>query len=146
MLNIFRKKKNSTNLDIFAPVNGNILPITEVPDPVFSEKMMGEGDAFIPTDGMFRSPVNGKVVQVFPTHHANGLVTNDGTEILIHIGVETGALEGKGFSMKVEEGDEVTVGQLLVKAELNYIEKHASSIVTPMVKIGRATCREREHK
>ena len=133
MLNIFRKKKNSTNLDIFAPVNGNILPITEVPDPVFSEKMMGEGVAFIPTDGMFRSPVNGKVVQVFPTHHAIGLVTNDGTEILIHIGLETVALEGKGFSMKVEEGDEVTVGQLLVEAELNYIEKHASSIVTPMV-------------
>src|SRR5699024_12319530 len=89
MLNIFRKKKNSTNLDIFAPVNGNILPITEVPDPVFSEKMMGEGVAFIPADGMFRSPVNGKVVQVFPTHHAIGLVTNDGTEILIHIGLET---------------------------------------------------------
>ena len=130
---IFKKKKNNINLDIFAPVNGNIIPNTEVPDPVFSEKMMGEGVAFIPADGMFRSPINGKVVQVFPTHHAIGLVTDCGTEILIHIGLETVALEGKGFSMKVEEGDEVTVGQLLVEVELDYIEKHASSTITPMV-------------
>lgn len=130
---LFQKKKNTSNLEILSPVNGEIIPITEVPDPVFSEKMMGEGIAFVPTDGKFRSPIHGKVIQVFPTNHAIGLVADDGTEVLIHIGLETVILKGEGFSMKVEVGDEVTAGQLLVDVDLNYIREHASSIVTPMV-------------
>lgn len=133
VLSFFKQKNNKLNLNILAPVNGNIISITEVPDPVFSEKMMGEGVAFIPKDGKFRAPVNGKVIQVSPTKHAVALVTSDETEILIHIGLETVALDGKGFSMKVEVGDDVTIGQLLVEAELDYIQEHASSIVTPMV-------------
>ena len=133
VLGFLKKKRNNDKVDIFAPVKGNILPITEVPDPVFSEKMMGEGVAFVPADGMFRSPVNGKVIQIAPTKHAIGIVTKEGVEILIHIGLETVALDGKGFSVQVEVGDEVTVGQLLVEAELDYIQEHASSIVTPMV-------------
>lgn len=132
-LSFFKKKSNKSNLEIFSPVNGEIIPITEVPDPVFSQKMMGEGIAFVPSDGKFCSPINGEVIQVFPTKHAIGLVATDGTEILIHIGLETVSLKGEGFSMKVEEGDEVTVGQLLVDVELEYIRAHASSIITPMV-------------
>lgn len=131
--NFFKKRKDKSNVELLVPVTGEIIPITEVPDPVFGEKMMGEGIAFIPTDGKFYSPVQGEIVQVAPTKHAVGIVTDDGTEILIHIGLETVALKGKGFSMKVALGDKVTVGQLLVEVDLGYIGKHASSIVTPMV-------------
>lgn len=131
--NFFKKTNNKSKLEIFAPINGKIIPITEVPDPVFSEKMMGEGIALIPTDGKVSSPINGKIIQVSPTKHAVGLVADDGTEILIHIGLETVALKGEGFNVKVEVGDQVEVGQLLIDFDLKYIEEHASSTVTPMV-------------
>ena|SRR5690554_3143643 len=131
--NFLKRGKDKPSIEILAPVNGKIIPITEVPDPVFSEKMMGEGIAFIPVDGKFCSPVNGKVIQVFPTKHAIGIVADDGTEILIHIGLETVALKGEGFTTAVEVGEKVVAGQLLVDVDLDYIRKHASSIVTPMV-------------
>lgn len=132
-LNFPKKGKDKPSIEILAPVNGKIIPIIEVPDPVFSEKMMGEGIAFIPVDGKFCSPVNGKVIHVFPTKHAIGIVADDGTEILIHIGLETVALKGEGFTTEVEVGEKVVVGQVLVDVDLDYIRNHASSIVTPMV-------------
>lgn len=131
--NFFKKTKETSKLDIFTPMNGKIVPITEVPDPVFSEKMMGEGIALIPTEGKVCSPINGKIIQVSPTKHAVGLVAEDGTEILIHVGLETVALKGEGFEVAVEVGDQVKVGQLLINVDLDYIEKHASSIITPLV-------------
>lgn len=133
VFNFLKKNKNKSALEIFTPVNGKIIPITEVPDPVFGEKMMGEGIAFVPTDGKVCSPIQGKVIQVSPTKHAVGLAAEDGTEILIHIGLETVALKGEGFTVNVEVGDNVNVGQLLIDVDLDYIGKHASSIVTPMV-------------
>lgn len=131
--NLFKKSKQEAKLEILAPVNGEIIPLEEVPDPVFSEKMMGEGIALIPSDGKFHSPVKGKVIQVAPTKHAIGILAEDGTEILMHIGLETVALKGEGFKVKVETGDEIAVGQLLVEADIAYIREHAKSTVTPIV-------------
>lgn len=131
--NLFKKKKQAVSFGIVAPVNGEIIPLTDVPDPVFSEKMMGEGIAIIPADGQFVSPVNGKIIQVFETKHAIGILGEDGSEILIHIGLETVALKGEGFEVKVKEGDEVAVGELLIEADLDYIHEHAESVVTPIV-------------
>lgn len=133
VFNFFKKTSKKSALEIFAPVNGKVIPITEVPDPVFGEKMMGEGIAFVPADGKVCSPINGEVIQVSPTKHAVGLAAEDGTEILIHIGLETVALKGEGFTVNVEVGDKVSVGQSLIDVDLHYIEEHASSIVTPMV-------------
>ena len=133
VLNFFKKNKKASNLEILAPVNGKIIPIEEVPDPVFAQKMMGEGIAIVPTDGEIHSPVKGKIIQVAPTKHAIGILAEDGTEILIHIGLETVALEGKGFTVKVAVDDEVSVGQLLIEVDLEYIGTHATSIITPIV-------------
>jgi sugar PTS system EIIA component len=127
--NFFKK----ANVQIYAPVNGEIIPIEQVPDPVFSQKMMGEGVAIIPTNGGIYAPADGTVILVAATKHAVGIRTKDGTEILIHVGLETVALNGEGFSVAVEEGDKVSLGQLLIDVEWEYIRKHAKSSVTPIV-------------
>lgn len=131
--NLFKKTNKEPKLEIIAPVNGEIVPLEEVPDPVFSEKMMGEGIAMLPTDGKFHAPVKGKVIQVAPTKHAVGILAEDGTEILMHIGLETVSLKGEGFQVMVETGDKITAGQLLIEADIDYIREHAKSIVTPIV-------------
>lgn len=127
--NFFKKEK----LHIVAPVNGSIVPIEEVPDPVFSQKMMGEGVAILPKEGNIFSPVNGKVILVAATKHAIGLRADDGSEILIHVGLETVALNGEGFKMAVHDGDKVSVGQLLMEVDWEYIRTHAKSTITPIV-------------
>ncbi len=126
---LFKKR----NVEIYAPVNGEIIPLDQVPDPVFNQKMMGEGVAVIPNEGTFRAPVEGTVVLIADTKHAIGLRTNDGTEVLIHIGLETVSLQGKGFTVLVETGDTVSLGQPLIEVDLEYIREHATSIVTPII-------------
>ncbi|MEH6991937.1 PTS glucose transporter subunit IIA [Neobacillus drentensis] len=129
---VFSFKKKS-KLQILAPVNGAIIPLEEVPDPVFSQKMMGEGIAVIPTAGNIHAPVNGTVILIAATKHAIGIRADDGTEILIHAGLETVALNGKGFVLAVHEGDRISVGQLLIEVDWDYIQKHVKSTVTPIV-------------
>lgn len=90
------------------PVNGKVVPIDEVDDPVFSQKMMGDGFGVVPSDGDVYSPGSGKVVSVFPTQHAVGLELDNGVEVLIHIGIDTVELEGGPFDTLVKEGDKVT--------------------------------------
>lgn len=126
---LFNKRK----LQILAPVNGQIVPLDQVPDPVFSGKMMGEGIAIMPENGNIHSPIEGTVVLVSDTKHAIGLRSNDGTEILIHIGLETVSLKGKGFTVLVAAGDTVSVGQSLIEVDWDYIREHAKSIITPIV-------------
>ncbi|MGB3262051.1 glucose-specific PTS transporter subunit IIBC, partial [Paenisporosarcina sp.] len=116
-----------------SPLTGEILPITDVPDQVFSGKMVGDGFAIRPSNGQVVSPVNGKVVTVFPTKHAIGLVADNGTEILIHFGIDTVKLKGEGFTSKIEQGDLVEQGQVLMEVDLDHVEKNAPSIITPIV-------------
>lgn len=129
---LFGKKENAVE-QITAPINGKVLDITEVPDPVFSQKMMGEGIAIDPTDGQVVSPIDGEVVQVFPTKHAVGLKTKSGLEILIHIGLETVALNGEGFESFVQAGDKVKRGDKLISFDLEFIREKAASTITPMI-------------
>jgi sugar PTS system EIIA component len=126
---LFKKRK----LQIYAPVNGEIVSLEQVPDPVFSQKMMGEGIAIMPDKGNIHAPVEGTVVLVSDTKHAIGLRSDDGTEILIHIGLETVALKGEGFTVLVAAGDKVSVGQALIEVDWDYIREHAKSIITPIV-------------
>ncbi len=119
--------------EIAMPVNGKVIPLSEVPDQVFSTKMMGDGFAVEPTDGIITSPVDGKILNVFPTKHAVGLRTKSGLEILVHIGLDTVKLEGSGFDVYVKEGDVVKQGDTLVKADLNYISKNELSTITPII-------------
>ncbi|MFD2925167.1 glucose-specific PTS transporter subunit IIBC [Halobacillus naozhouensis] len=120
-------------LEFISPIQGRVLPITEVPDQVFSGKMMGDGFAIEPKDGKIVSPINGKVLNVFPTKHAIGLQADNGMEILIHIGIDTVKLKGEGFTALIEEGDTVKQGQALMEVDLDYVKEHAPSIVTPIV-------------
>lgn len=116
-----------------APLTGEVTPLSEVPDQVFSEKMMGDGIAIKPSQGEVRAPFNGKVQMIFPTKHAIGLVSDSGLELLIHIGLDTVKLNGEGFTLHVEEGQEVKQGDLLINFDLDYIRKHAKSDITPII-------------
>ncbi|MBM7642284.1 PTS transporter subunit IIBC [Streptococcus loxodontisalivarius] len=102
--------------------DGVVLPITEVHDPVFSQKMMGDGFAVEPENGSVYSPVAGVVTSVFPTKHALGILTDNGLEVLVHVGIDTVALNGAPFSAKVAEGDRVAAGDLLLVADLEAIK------------------------
>lgn len=115
------------------PVKGEIKAITKVPDPVFAERMMGDGFAVVPSEGMVVSPVNGKIVNLFPTKHAIGILSDCGREILIHVGLETVNLKGEGFETLVTENTRVEKGQPLLKFDLDYIKEHAKSTITPIV-------------
>lgn len=126
-------KKNKRKMEIYAPINGQIVSIEDVPDPVFSEKMMGEGIAIIPNEGKVHAPVDGEIVQIPQTKHAVGIRAKDDSEILIHIGLETVSLDGEGFSVSVNVGDTVSVGEPLVQFDLDYVREHAKDIITPIV-------------
>lgn len=131
--NLFKRKKAKNTLEIVAPMNGEIIPLEKVPDPVFSQKMMGEGIGMIPADGRVCSPIAGKVILVADTKHAVGLQADDGTELLIHIGLDTVALKGEGFALNVEEGQTIEQGEPLVTFDLDLIREKATSIVTPVI-------------
>ncbi|TFJ93258.1 PTS sugar transporter subunit IIA [Lentibacillus salicampi] len=126
-------KKGDAKTEIYAPVSGEIVTLGEVPDPVFSQKMMGDGVAVKPSEGKIFAPVEGEIVQIPDTLHAIGLRAKDGTEVLVHIGLETVSLEGKGFTASVSIGDNVSAGQELMTFDLDYIRNNASSDMTPVV-------------
>ncbi|WP_320936966.1 glucose PTS transporter subunit IIA [Enterocloster lavalensis] len=110
-----------------SPFNGTAAPITEAPDEAFSSKMMGDGYVVKPSDGQVVMPEDGEIMFVFPSKHAIGLKTEDGMEYLLHIGVDTVKLDGKGFEVFVQDGQKVKRGQLLMKFDLDYIRANAAS-------------------
>ncbi|UAS57162.1 glucose-specific PTS transporter subunit IIBC [Staphylococcus pseudintermedius] len=123
----------SRSVTIVAPCDGEVIPLSEVPDQVFSGGMMGDGVGFIPRQSEIVAPFHGKVKALFPTKHAIGIESTDGVELLIHIGIDTVKLNGEGFESFVKVGDEMAEGQLLMKVDLEYLQQHAPSIVTPMI-------------
>ncbi len=116
-----------------SPVQGKMIPIEEVPDPIFAGKIVGNGVAFIPERGVVVSPVAGTIRHIHPTKHAIGIVTPEGLEVLLHIGIDTSELQGKWFTCFVKEGDTVDPGKLLMRFNLTQVRKHSTSIATPMV-------------
>ena len=124
-----REKASATGAKraLCSPIAGSALPITEAPDEAFAARVMGDGYVIQPKDGIVEAPEDCQVVMVFPTGHALGLKASDGLEYLIHIGVDTVKLEGKGFTMHVSEGDFVKKGDKLVTFDLEYIQKNAAS-------------------
>ncbi|MGE8024930.1 glucose-specific PTS transporter subunit IIBC [Staphylococcus pasteuri] len=124
--------ENIAETEIYAPGVGQIIPLSEVPDKVFSEKMMGDGIGFIPEKGEIVAPFDGTVKTIFPTKHAIGLESDTGIELLIHIGIDTVKLNGEGFESLVNADEPVTQGQPLMKVNLAYLKENAPSIVTPL--------------
>ena len=118
---------------IYAPLKGRTIPLDEVPDQVFSDKLMGDGLAIYPDNGEVVAPFDGTVELVFPTKHAIGLKSESGVEVLIHFGLETVGLQGEGFTVHVDSGDTIVKGQLLMTVDLDYIKTHAKSDITPII-------------
>lgn len=128
MLSIFSKK-----LKLKSITSGNVIKLSEVPDQVFSAGLVGEGFAVDITDGNIASPVDGEIIQVFPTGHALGIKSDSGVEILVHIGIDTVELKGEGFDIKVQKGQKVSAGDILVVADIDFIREKGKSTVTPII-------------
>ena len=128
MFGFFKKVDKKETLPVekellYSPANGIVVPVSDVADPVFSQKMMGDGFAVIPTDGNIFSPAKGKVLSVFPTKHAVGILLDSGLELLLHMGLDTVELNGKPFEVFVKEGQALTADTLIAKVDLAQLQE-----------------------
>ncbi len=126
-------RKDVRQVHFHAPVQGRMIPLKEVPDATFAEKLVGDGVAFFPERGELVAPVAGKIIHVHPSMHALGIETKEGLEVLLHIGIDTVHLPGKWFTALVQAGDEVEPGQPLIRFDHAKVKKHCSSMATPMI-------------
>lgn len=131
----YGKQKNIQKdpIEFVAPMSGTLRPLSEIEDQVFSQGMMGQGYAIELNDGKVCAPFSGEVIMTFPTGHAIGLRRSDGIEVLIHIGMDTVELDGRGFKMNVRQGDHVKTGDVLVEVDLDLVKKAGKSLVSPVV-------------
>lgn len=138
-----------SEISIHAPIKGKVIPLSEVLDEAFAAGILGRGAALIPDEGKVYAPASGQIVSFFPTGHAIGMVTDEGVEILIHVGMDTVQLDGKGFTPRALQGDHVEKGQLLLEFNMEQIKKAGFSLVTPVIITNTANYKEikmTEHK
>lgn len=128
MLGLFSRETK-----ILAPVGGRCVALTTVPDEVFSTRMMGDGVAIIPAEGLFVAPADGELTMLFQTGHAFGMRLGKTVEILVHIGLNTVELEGRGFEILAKQGQTVTAGTPIVRVDLNYLQQMGYPIITPII-------------
>ena len=119
--------------EVVSPLAGQVKPLSQATDPVFSSGVMGQGVVIEPSQGELVSPVNGTVTVLFPTKHAVGIVSEEGVEMLMHIGMDTVSLDGKGFEAHVEQGDKVVVGQQLISFDMDVIKEAGLVTETPVI-------------
>ncbi len=129
MFGFFKSKRER----VVSPADGDIVDLVDVPDEVFSQKMAGDGVAIIPRSNTFVAPISGVLSKIFSTNHAFSITSDMGVEVLVHIGLDTVALNGKGFERLAKEGDKVSVGQPIINADLEFIESKGKEIITPIV-------------
>ncbi|MGN1171694.1 MAG: PTS glucose transporter subunit IIA [Lachnospiraceae bacterium] len=129
LLDVFKKKE----ICIASPMKGTCVSIKEVSDPTFGDEILGKGVAVKPVDGRVCAPEDGVVTTVFPTGHAVGITTKDEVELLIHVGIDTVKMDGRGFQIKCQDGQEVKKGDLLIEADLDLIRQEGYDTITPVV-------------
>lgn len=129
----FLKKKQENVFFLGAPVKGKAVDLKEVNDPTFSTGMLGQGVAIFPSEGKIYAPVDGEIAMVFDTLHAVSMTAENGVEILIHVGLDTVELKGKGFEGHVKAGDKVKKGDLLLTVDLDAVKEAGYDIITPML-------------
>lgn len=139
----FMKRKTR---DVFSPVDGQIVTLERVDDEVFSQKMVGDGVAVMPVSNQFTAPIDGVVTKIFSTNHAYSIKSDKDLEVMVHIGLETVALNGEGFNRIAKEGDAVKVGDVIIEADLAYIKEHAKDIITPIIVSDESDVKEIEKK
>ena len=127
------RDSTSVRLALTAPLSGPLVPIERVPDPVFAQKMVGDGISIDPLDQCLRAPCDGQIVQLHPAGHAVTVATPQGIEVLMHIGLDTVGLKGNGFTPKVKAGDSVKTGDALIDFDADYVATHAKSLLTQIV-------------
>ena len=120
-------------ITISSPISGIAADLSEAPDEAFAERMMGDGAVVTPLDAIVRAPEDGEVCFVFDTKHAIGFMTDTGVSLLIHIGIDTVKLNGKGFEAFVENGQKVKKGDPMLKLDLDYLKENAPSVVSPIL-------------
>lgn len=121
------------DIEIFSPVKGKCVSIHEVSDSTFGEEIIGKGVALIPENGDIYAPADGEITALFPTYHAVAVTTTDGAEVLVHIGLDTVNLEGKGYTCHVKKGQKVKKGDLLIQADIEQIKAEGYDVITPVV-------------
>ncbi|HEY3298155.1 MAG TPA: PTS glucose transporter subunit IIA [Armatimonadota bacterium] len=125
---------------ITAPLSGKIVPLEAVPDPVFAEKMLGDGVAILPDEGILVSPLDGEVIALPSSGHACGIKSKTGVELLVHVGIDTVEMKGQGFRALAQRGDTIKPGQTLIEFDLDEIESAGKSALSPVV-VNGATVR-----
>ena len=120
-------------LTFIAPLSGPLVALQDVPDPVFAQKLVGDGISIDPVTNRLLAPCAGKITQLHPSHHAVTIMTESGLELMLHIGIDTVNLKGKGFTAKVREGAQVSIGDLLIEFDMDYVGLNAKSLLTQMV-------------
>ncbi|QYF75198.1 PTS glucose transporter subunit IIA [Cryobacterium sp. PAMC25264] len=130
MLNPFKKQKSES---VYSPVAGRIVSLDEVPDPVFAQRSVGDGFAVEPSEGSFRSPVDGELVLVAKTLHAFAVRTPEGAEILVHVGIDTVTLKGEGFTGHRQAGETVARGDVIISCDLDTMRSKVPAMVTPVL-------------
>ncbi len=126
-------KVSMTKCTFLSPANGKVLKLSEVPDKTFAENILGQGFAIEPDEGVIYSPCSGRIVNVFPTKHAIGILSDDGLEVLVHVGIDSVKMKGEGFQSFVSEGDNVNAGDKLIEFNLELVRLKASSVITPII-------------
>ncbi|WMY96034.1 MAG: PTS glucose transporter subunit IIA [Arsenophonus sp.] len=138
-MSIFNKVKslvleNKNNvINIIAPISGQIINIEDVPDVVFSEKIVGDGIAINPSGNKIVAPINGTISKIFETNHAFSMKSDSGIELFVHFGIDTIELKSEGFSRIAKEGQKVKIGDLIIKFDLLLLKKKAKSTLTPVI-------------
>ncbi|EIJ69729.1 MULTISPECIES: PTS glucose transporter subunit IIA [Pasteurellaceae] len=127
------KNTKSVDVEIYAPLSGEIVNIEDVPDVVFSEKIVGDGIAIRPNGDRIVAPVDGVIGKIFETNHAFSMESTDGVELFVHFGIDTVELKGEGFKRIAQEGQSVKRGETIIEFDLAFLEQKAKSVLTPVV-------------
>ena len=129
----FLKKKSVVEVEMKAIANGNVIPIEKVPDEMFAQKLLGDGIGFVYEGDKIYAPCNGEIMMVAATSHAFGIKAENGAELLLHVGLDTVNLNGKGLTAKVKQGDKVQAGQLLLEIDRAFMNEKGIELTTPLI-------------
>lgn len=132
--------------EVKAPVDGEIVSIESVKDEVFSQKMVGDGVAIVPISNVFTSPIDGTISKIFATNHAFSIKSKKDLEVMVHIGLDTVNLNGKGFECLASEGDEVSCGDEIIKVDLNFLKENNIDTITPIIITNESSFKSIEKK
>ena len=129
MFGLFKKKQ----INLVSPMDGDLIKLEDINDEVFSQKLVGDGVAIIPTSGTITAPISGIITRIFPTNHAFMISHPSGLEVMVHVGLDTVELNGEGFSRLVKEGDEVNQACIILEVDLEFLKSKNKDIVTPII-------------